>query len=72
MLRLGTRLGLAACGRPFLGGVLARGLVAPTLAHAASVTMPFISSITLDQPNNIPGRCSIDLRVALGLAALVR
>ena len=66
MLRLGTRLGLAACGRPFIGGLLARGLAAPALVHAASVAVPFIS--TCDHAG-IPGRGSaVDLRAALGLA----
>ena len=53
-------------GRPFIGGLLARGLAAPALVNAASVAVPFIS--TCDHAG-IPGRGSaVDLRAALGLA----
>ena len=67
MLRLGTRLGLAAHGRKLIGGVLNRGLAAPALVHAAFVTVPWIST-ALDRPHSIPGCSAIDLRAALGLA----
>jgi len=44
MLRLCSRVGAAACGRPLLGGVLARGISAPAIVRATPTLVPALSN----------------------------